>query len=126
LSASFNKVKTAVDKVLPRHKLPTALEEAEFEDEIGDDLEKHSMIQCELAAAIEMWKIRLLTPVEALDKMRTFRPRLLIHGPSGMGQTYLGPAILHHLEGFHVQSLDLGTLMGDTASVRTFSARSAL
>ena len=31
-----------------------------------------------------------------------------------MGQTYLGPAILHHLEGFHVQSLDIGTLMADS------------
>jgi SpoVK/Ycf46/Vps4 family AAA+-type ATPase len=32
-----------------------------------------------------------------------------------MGQAWLGPAILHYLEGFHVQSLDLGTLMGDSA-----------
>lgn len=32
-----------------------------------------------------------------------------------MGQAWLGPAILHHLAGFHVQSLDLGTLMGDSA-----------
>jgi len=47
--------------------------------------------------------------------MRTYRPRILIHGPQGMGQAWLGPAILHHLEGFHVQSLDLGTLMGDSA-----------
>ena len=47
--------------------------------------------------------------------MRTYRPRILIHGPAGMGQAWLGPAILHHLEGFHVQSLDLGTLMGDSA-----------
>jgi SpoVK/Ycf46/Vps4 family AAA+-type ATPase len=37
-----------------------------------------------------------------------------------MGQAWLGPAILHHLEGFHVQSLDLGTLMGDSA--RTIEA----
>jgi len=47
--------------------------------------------------------------------MRTYRPRILIHGSAGMGQAWLGPAILHHLEGFHVQSLDLGTLMGDSA-----------
>ena len=52
--------------------------------------------------------------------MRTYRPRILIHGPQGMGQAWLGPAILHHLEGFHVQSLDLGTLMGD--STRTVEA----
>lgn len=53
----------------------------------------------------------------ALDKMRTYRPRILVHGASGMGQAWLGPAILHHLEGFHVQTLDLGTLMGDSSRV---------
>lgn len=52
--------------------------------------------------------------------MRTYRPRILVHGQSGMGQAWLGPAILHHLEGFHVQSLDLATLMGD--STRTVEA----
>jgi len=34
-----------------------------------------------------------------------------------MGQKYLGAAVLHHLEGFHVQTLDLGTLMGDSTKV---------
>ncbi|ORX34940.1 hypothetical protein BD324DRAFT_609696 [Kockovaella imperatae] len=95
LSRPLDRLKGAVDRVLPRHKPLTALEEAEFVDDIGDDLEKHMMVQ-------------------SLDKLRTFRPRLLIHGPSGMGQNYLGPAILHHLEGFHVQSLDIGTLMADS------------
>lgn len=50
----------------------------------------------------------------ALDKLRTYRPRLLIYGEQGMGQTYLGPALLHHLEGFHVQSFDIATLMSDS------------
>ena len=56
----------------------------------------------------------------ALDKLRTFRPRILVYGPAGTGQAYLGPAILHHLEGYHVQSLDLGSLMGDSTKVRTY------
>lgn len=34
-----------------------------------------------------------------------------------MGQTYLGPAILHHLEGFHVQNFDLGILLSDSTRV---------
>ena len=37
-----------------------------------------------------------------------------------MGQSYLGAAILHHLEGFHVQSLDLATLVSDSG--RTMEA----
>ena len=55
----------------------------------------------------------------ALDKLRPFRPRILVYGPAGSGQAYLGPAILHHLEGYHVQSLDLGSLMGDSTMVRS-------
>jgi len=31
-----------------------------------------------------------------------------------MGQAYIGAATLHHLEGYHVQSLELGTLLGDS------------
>jgi hypothetical protein len=31
-----------------------------------------------------------------------------------MGQQYIGAAILHHLEGFHVQSFDLGVLFSDS------------
>ena len=46
LASSLGRLKSAVDLVLPRHKLTTALEEAEFVDEIGDDLEKHMLVQC--------------------------------------------------------------------------------
>lgn len=37
-----------------------------------------------------------------------------------MGQGMIGAAALHHLEGVHVQSLDLGTLFGDSTRVRHF------
>ena len=53
----------------------------------------------------------------AFESARTFRPRLLIHGDVGMGQHYLGAAILHHLEKTHVQSFDLAILMGDSGRV---------
>ncbi|WVR03216.1 hypothetical protein IAU60_000207 [Kwoniella sp. DSM 27419] len=95
LSAPLDRLRTAIDHVLPPRKQATALEEAEYEEEEGDSFEKHMMLQ-------------------SLDKLRTFRPRILVHGEAGMGQTFIGPAILHHLEGFHVQSFDLGTLMGDS------------
>lgn len=55
-----------------------------------------------------------------LDTLRVYRPRVLVHGEPGMGQGYLGSAALHHLEGFHVQSLDLGTLMSDSTRVSCF------
>lgn len=95
LSKQLEALKAAVDRAIPPGKKRTALEEAEYEDEDGDTFEKEMMLQ-------------------SLDKLRTYRPRLLVYGKPGSGQTYLGPAILHHLEGFHVQSLDLATLMSDS------------
>lgn len=52
-----------------------------------------------------------------METLRVYRPRVVLHGPSGMGQQYVGTATLHHLEGYHVQNLDLGTLMGDATRV---------
>jgi ATPase family AAA domain-containing protein 2 len=45
---------------------------------------------------------------------------MLVCGETGMGQSYVGAAVLHHLEGFHVQSLDLATLVADSS--RTMEA----
>lgn len=53
-----------------------------------------------------------------METLRVHRPRLVLHGPPGMGQSYLGAAALHHLEAFNVQSLDLGALMSDSTRVR--------
>jgi hypothetical protein len=53
-----------------------------------------------------------------METLRVYRPRVVLHGPIGMGQVYVGAAILHHLEGYHVQSLELGTLLGDSTRVR--------
>lgn len=47
--------------------------------------------------------------------LRIYRPRLLVYGPPGMGQAYLGSALLHQLEGYHVQTIDVGSLFGDPA-----------
>jgi len=40
-----------------------------------------------------------------------------------MGQAYIGAAALHHLEGYHVQSLELGTLMSDSTRVSCMRSR---
>ena len=116
LFAPLGRIKTAVDAVLPPKTNRTALEEAEYEEEETEGFDRHLMVQCETAPRDSL-STQLMTRLIALDRMRTFRPRVLVHGPKGMGQAYLGPAILHHLEGFHVQSLDLGSLMGDSTRV---------
>jgi SpoVK/Ycf46/Vps4 family AAA+-type ATPase len=46
---------------------------------------------------------------------RIFRPRLMVYGEPGMGQHYIGSAVLHYLEGFHVQTFDIGNLLSDSA-----------
>lgn len=56
----------------------------------------------------------------AFETLRVYRPRMLICGDRGMGQAIVGAAVLHHLEGFHVQNLDLATLVSDSS--RTLEA----
>lgn len=56
-----------------------------------------------------------------METLRIYRPRVIMHGAIGMGQGYVGAAVLHHLEGYHVQSLELGTLMSDSTRVRPVS-----
>jgi hypothetical protein len=53
----------------------------------------------------------------AMETLRIYRPRIALHGSVGMGQNYIGTATLHHLEGYHVQNLDLGTLLSDSTRV---------
>ncbi|ESK87512.1 aaa family atpase [Moniliophthora roreri MCA 2997] len=103
LSEPLEQVKKVIEKVLPMEKKLTALEEAEYEDYEGEE------------GALE----REMT-LQSMEKLRIYRPRIVLHGPAGMGQGYVGAAVLHFLEGYHIQSLELGSLMGD--STRTVEA----
>lgn len=98
LGDALDRVKSAIDRVLPvSKKKRSALEEAEWEDRNGEEgaLEREMLMQ-------------------SMETMRVFRPRVVIYGPAGMGQAHIGAAALYHVEGCHVQTLDLGTLMGDS------------
>ncbi|KAG8935873.1 hypothetical protein FRC02_005872 [Tulasnella sp. 418] len=94
LEENLEKVTTALDRALPKPNNRTALEEAEYEEEADGGFEREMMLQ-------------------AMETLRVHRPRIVLHGSTGMGQAYIGAAALHHLEGYHVQNLDLGTLMSD-------------
>lgn len=52
--------------------------------------------------------------LKRIGEARVYKPRLLIHGPKGNGQRYIGPAILHYLDNFNIQTLDLSTLVLDS------------
>ncbi|TRY66134.1 hypothetical protein DNTS_029074 [Danionella cerebrum] len=52
----------------------------------------------------------------AYHQPSSYRPRLLLTGPTGAGQSsHLAPALLHHLEKFTVHRLDLPTLYSVSA-----------
>jgi len=96
------------------------LEDAEWEDDIGDDGGFHRELQVQgQHSSYQCYPYQCTHISSALESQRVYRPRLLVHGESGMGQGFIGAAALHHLEGVHVQSLDLGTLFSDSTRVRS-------
>jgi SpoVK/Ycf46/Vps4 family AAA+-type ATPase len=101
---------------MPVSKKRTALEEAEWEDE-GEDgaFDRETLLQCKHFPFTNLRSY--LTVYVAMETLRVHRPRVLLHGPAGMGQGYVANAVLHNLEGYHTQSLDLGTLMNDSTRV---------
>ncbi|KAK1969520.1 ATPase [Colletotrichum sublineola] len=96
LRDQFRSIKRALDEVLPRKKKLTALEEAMFEQFEDEDqgFGREALHQ-------------------EFERSRIFRPRLLIHGFSGMGQSYLSSALLHYFEGVQVQNFGLPNLLGE-------------
>ncbi|KAJ3737779.1 hypothetical protein DFJ43DRAFT_1046313 [Lentinula guzmanii] len=111
LSESLQKAKEILGRVLPLEKKLTALEEAEYEDyNHNDEGNRDDRDRKDYGGELER-EMRL----QSMEVLRIHRPRLVLHGPVGMGQSYIGAALLHHLEGYHVQSLELGTLLGDSA-----------
>uniref|UniRef100_A0A8C1IWB7 ATPase family AAA domain-containing protein 2 n=1 Tax=Cyprinus carpio TaxID=7962 RepID=A0A8C1IWB7_CYPCA len=68
------------------------------------------------AASCTTHKPFLHFTTSAYKQPTSYRPRLLLTGPQGAGQsTHLAPAVLHHLEKFTVHRLDLPTLYSVSA-----------
>lgn len=99
LDPPLSEITGKLDKLIPRSKKLSTLEEAKFIDPTENDADggfgKHELIK-------------------RLESSRVHRPRMLICGEPGNGQQYLGAAVLNYLEGFNVQSLDLSSLFGDS------------
>lgn len=86
-----------LDNIMPKKKKTTALEEAEYDDREADGgFEKEMMAR-------------------EFERSRVFRPRLLVRGLHGMGQGYLGEALLHKFEDLFVQSFDIATLLEESS-----------
>lgn len=102
LEQTVHKSTNALDRVMPPTSKRNPLEEAQWEDD-APTLTTDGGFGRELL-------------LQSFEQLRVFRPRLILHGRKGMGQRYVGSALLHHLEGFHVQTLDPGTLLGDSST----------
>ncbi|SJX64728.1 related to YTA7-26S proteasome subunit [Sporisorium reilianum f. sp. reilianum] len=103
-----------LDKILPPVSKRNPLEEALWED----DAFAHTGLTSGLSAADKLGGDRGFGRemlLQSFEAQRVYRPRMLVHGDAGMGQGAVGAALLQHLEGYHVQSLDIGTLLGDSA-----------
>jgi SpoVK/Ycf46/Vps4 family AAA+-type ATPase len=96
LKTPLEDIAKLLDEILPQKKKLTALEEAQYDDRDDEKgFERENMQR-------------------AFESARIFRPRLLVSGLQGMGQQYLGAALLNKFEGLHVQSFDLPTLLEDS------------
>ncbi|KAK3340208.1 hypothetical protein B0H65DRAFT_430337 [Neurospora tetraspora] len=97
LEKQFEALVAQLDKILPRPKKTTALEEAMYEPykDLDGGFEREQMSQ-------------------DFQRSRVYRPRLLLCGVAGMGHGYLSKAILHYLEGVHVQDFGLPVVLNDS------------
>jgi SpoVK/Ycf46/Vps4 family AAA+-type ATPase len=96
LQDQFADIQDLLRNILPIKPKITALEEAMFEPYEDSD---HGFGR--------------ETMQQDFDRSRIFRPRLLIAGVPGMGQTYIAAAVLHYFERVHVQNFDLANILGD-------------
>ncbi|KAK3950779.1 hypothetical protein QBC32DRAFT_375476 [Pseudoneurospora amorphoporcata] len=97
LEKQFEALVAQLDRVLPRPKKTTALEEAMYEPykDLDGGFEREQMSQ-------------------DFQRSRIYRPRLLLCGVAGMGHGYLSKAVLHYLEGVHVQDFGLPVVLNDS------------
>jgi SpoVK/Ycf46/Vps4 family AAA+-type ATPase len=103
LRNQFRAITERLDSAFPRKPKVTALDEAMYEPYDDEDFgfDREQLYQ-------------------EFDNSRAFRPRLLVCGAQGMGQSYISAAILHYFEGVHVQNFDLPTIIGDSrVSIRS-------
>ena len=109
LREQFDQIKKLLETILPNEhknfKRDASLiqQYIDYEDYDSDEAEEGTI-------ASGFKKHQLL---KQLTESRICKPRLLITGPIGNGQQYIGAAILHYLEEYNVQRLDLASLVSE-------------
>lgn len=108
LKHNYDKIIKKLNQLVSRKNKDNLID---FDGDSSDEDESGNVEQQQFEETFGLSKHDLLKKFES---SRVFKPRLLISGRPGMGQKYFGSAILNYLEGFQVQSLDLGTIFSES------------
>ncbi|XP_063087899.1 ATPase family AAA domain-containing protein 2B isoform X5 [Cavia porcellus] len=127
LERSFNSILAVLQKVFPHAEVSQSDKKEDTETLIGDDSEDenalsifetscHSGSPKKQSSAAAIHKSYLHFTTSPYHQPTSYRPRLLLSGERGSGQTsHLAPALLHTLERFSVHRLDLPALYSVSA-----------
>ncbi|XP_004839500.1 ATPase family AAA domain-containing protein 2B [Heterocephalus glaber] len=127
LERSFNNVLAVLQRVFPHAEISQSDKKEDIETLIVDDSEDenalsifetscHSGSPKKQSSAAAIHKSYLHFTMSPYHQPTSYRPRLLLSGERGSGQTsHLAPALLHTLERFSVHRLDLPALYSVSA-----------
>lgn len=127
LERSFNNILAVLQKVFPHAEISQSDKKEDIETLILDDSEDENTLSI-FETSCHSGSPKKPSPVAAITKPylhftmspyhqpTSYRPRLLLSGERGSGQTsHLAPALLHTLERFSVHRLDLPALYSVSA-----------
>lgn len=98
LQSQVDDLSASIDNALPSDKPLSSLEEARHVD---------------LTARLPDGGFRQQQLLRQLQEARVYKPRFIVGGSENQGSHYVCAALLHHLEGFNIQTLDFAKLYGD-------------
>ncbi|XP_008572654.1 PREDICTED: ATPase family AAA domain-containing protein 2B, partial [Galeopterus variegatus] len=127
LERSFNNILAVLQKVFPHGEISQSDKKEDIETLILDDSEDENALSIfetschpgspkKQSSAAATHKPYLHFTMSPYHQPTSYRPRLLLSGERGSGQTtHLAPAVLHTLERFSVHRLDLPALYSVSA-----------
>ena len=111
LESQFKEIKSTLDEMLSDSKNDVTSNSTIIQHYIDyEDSESDSEADASTFGGFDKYEV-----LNRIKEAQICNPRLLIAGPQGNGQQYIGAAILNQLEHYNVQKLDLGTLVSESS-----------
>ena len=104
LGEALSTCKHTFQRLLPKRAKRSALEEAMYE------MDAYDAQECSASVLLERELLQ-----QSFVQAQVHRPRLILHGASGLGQRILAEALLHSLEGYHIRTISATLLLGDSS-----------